>query len=240
MNNNLPSNDSFNSAMVGFWSSLAFTVLLIALNISFVIKAVKVPPAEWEGIDSYSRSYRIIAFVPQGIGLASVPALILMLASIHIYARGFRKILSLAGLAFGIAFAVLVGSLYFVQVGILLPALKHGNWHGLDQYAFANPSSIAWGLNHFAWSLLGFAFLFVAGVFEGHGLECWIRWFFVLNGLANISLIFAFAFGIEMLTLVVAFLSWVVTLPVAGLLVALMFRTNARSIADTNGNLRTM
>lgn len=72
-------------------------------------------------------------------------------------------------MAFETAFAGLLGSLYFIQVGILLPALKQGNWHGLDQYAFANPNSIAWGLDHFAWSLLGVALLLMAWVFEGTG-----------------------------------------------------------------------
>jgi hypothetical protein len=225
----LRSSKDFESHKIGFWSSLAFAMLLIALNISFAIMAFQVPTTEWAGMESYAHTYRAIAFVPQIFGLVSLPALILMLASIHIYANKSRKTWSLAGLAFGTAFAVLLGSLYFIQVGILLPALKSGNWNGLDQYAFANPRSIAWGLDHFAWSLLGAALLLMAPVFEGHGLKRWIRWLFVLNGLANISLIFAFAFELETLTLGVALLSWVVALPLAAVLVALMFRNNLSS-----------
>jgi hypothetical protein len=89
-----------------------------------------------------------------------------MLASIHIYASTFHKTWSLAGLAFGSAYAVLLGSLYFIQIGIILPALKNGNWHGLDPFVFAHPRSVAWGLNHFAWSLLGVALLLMAWIFE--------------------------------------------------------------------------
>lgn len=237
MSSNLGSGEAFDNAKVGFWSSLTFAVLLIALNISFAIMVAQMPATEWEGLETYSRTYRASAFVPQVIGLASLPALILMLTSIHISASEFRKTWSLAGLAFGTAFTVLLGSLYFIQVGILLPALKHGNWHGLDQYAFANPRSIAWGLDHFAWSLLGVALLLMAWAFEGHGLKRWIRWLFVLNGLANISLIFAFAFEIEALTLGVAFLSWVIALPIAVVLVALMFRNNLRSVVGSIDNV---
>ncbi len=214
---------------VGFWSSLAFGVLLIALNISFAIMAVQVAGTAWEGMEAYSRTYRTIAFVPQAIGLATLPPLILMLASIHSYARESRKIWSLAGLVFGAGFAVLVGSLYFIQVGVVLPALRQGSWQGLDQNTFANPRSIAWGLNHFAWSLLGVSLLLMTPVFEGQGLKRWIRWLFVLNGLANASLLFAFAWELEALTLGVAFVSWIVALPITALLVARMFRSDLES-----------
>ena len=116
-----------------------------------------------------------------------------------------------------------------------MPALKQGTWQGLDQFAFANPRSIAWGLDHFAWSLLGVALLLMAWVFEGDRLRRWIRWLLVLNGLANISLVFAFALDIGALTLGVAFLSWVVALPIATVLVALMFRNILRAVPDSNG-----
>ena len=199
-----------------------------------------VPAVEWEGMEVYARTYRVIAFVPQAIGLVSIPALIVMLASITVYAGESRKAWSLAGLAFGTAYAALLGSLYFIQVGVLLPALKQGNWLGLDQYAFANPRSVAWGLDHFAWSLLGVALLLMAWVFEGDGFMRWIRWLFVLNGLANISLIFAFAFEIEALTFGVAFLSWVIALPITAVLVALMFRNIPRTAADSYGPMQSI
>lgn len=61
----------------------------------------------------------------------------------------------------------------------------------------------------------------------GDRLRHWLRWLFILNGIANRSLIFAFAFDIEALTLAAAFLSWVVGLPVAAVRMALMFRSMA-------------
>jgi hypothetical protein len=228
------------NAKVGFWSALTYAVLLISLNVSFAIMAIQVPAVEWEGMEVYQRVYRDIAFVPQAIGLVSIPALIVMLTSIHANAIESHKAWSLAGLSFGTVYAGLLGGLYFVQVGILLPSLKRGTWQGLDQFAFANPQSIAWGLNHFAWSLLGVALLLMAWVFEGDRLKRWIRRLFVLNGLANISLIFAFAFEIEAMTLVIAFLSWVVALPISALLVALMFRKIRSSNVESHEALQSM
>jgi hypothetical protein len=198
--------------------------------------AIQVPASEWQGIEAYARSHRLIAFVPQVIGLVSIPALVLMLASIHIHASPSLRHWSLAGLGFGVAYGILLGSLYFIQVGILLPALSRGTWHGLNQFAFANPLSIAWGLNFFAWSILGISLLLTAWVFEGDRLNRWIRSLFILNGIANLSLIFAFPFEIVWLTLGVAFLSWVIGLPVATIFVAILFKRMLRQVVCDNGS----
>jgi hypothetical protein len=216
--------DAVRSSAVGFWSSLAFAVLLVAIDVAFVVMAVSMPGTEWAGLETYARTYRAIAFVPQTIGLVALPACVLMLASLHLHASEERRIWSLAGLAFGVAFAALLGSLCFIPVGILWPALQHGHWQGLDQFAFASPRSVAWGLNHFAWSLLGVALLLMACALHQRGLQGWIRRLFVINGLANASLPFAFALDLRALTLAVALLSWVFALPFAAALVAMMFR----------------
>jgi hypothetical protein len=223
-------NGTRNYVKVGFWSSMAYTFMLVALNITFAVMAIQESGSEWQGIESYALSYHLIAFVPQVIGLASIPALILMLASIHVYALPSRRHWSLAGFGFGIAYAVLLGSLYFIQVGVLLPALTRGDWVGLDQLAFANRRSIAWGLDYFAWSMLGVSLLLTAWVFEGDRLNRWIRSLFILNGIANLSLILASPFEIIWLTLGVAFLSWIVALPAATILVAIRFRKALREV----------
>jgi hypothetical protein len=60
-----------------------------------------------------------------------------MLTTIHLYADERRRVWSLAGLLFGTAYAGLLGALYFIQIGVLLPALRRGDWQGMDQFAFA-------------------------------------------------------------------------------------------------------
>ena len=194
------------------------------------------PGSEWQGIETYALSYHLIAFLPQVFGLAFIPALILMFAVIHIHASPSHRHWSLAGFGFGIAYAVLLGSLYFIQVGIVLPALSRGDWNGLDQLAFANPRSIAWALDYSAWSMLGVSMLLTAWVFEGDRLNRWIRSLFILNGITNLSLILAFPFDIAWLTLSVAFLSWVIALPAAAILVAIMFRRVIRKGGTDSGS----
>lgn len=224
MNTNSLPRTSFYNARVGFWSAIAFAVHLTALNIAFAIMAFQAPAGDWQGMEVYAHTYQVVAFVPQTIGLLTIPALILMLTSIHLCTDERRRVWSLAGLLFGTAHAGLLGALYFIQIGVLLPALGRGDWQGMDQFAFANSHSVVWGLNHFAWALLGVALFLMAWVFEGNRLKRWIRWLFVLNGLGNISLIFAFAFEVKAMTLGVAFLSWVIALPITAVLVGYMFR----------------
>ncbi len=69
-------------------------------------------------------------------------------------------------------------------------------------------------------------------IFGGGRRRGWIRWLLVLNGLANTSLVFAFAFDAGALTLLVALVSWAVALPAAVALIALDFRD------DVNGPQR--
>jgi hypothetical protein len=236
MRRNDISDVSAQHSLIGFWSSVAYAVCLIALNISFVIMAIQVPTTDWQGIEAYSQTFQSISFLPQVFGLASIPAFILMINSIHKNVHKSRNIWSLAGLSFGTAYATLLGSLYFIQVAIVLPSLNNGTWSGLDQFAFANPQSLAWGLNHFAWSLLGFSLLSIAWVFNGDSLNNWIKWLCALNGLANISLIFSFAFRVETLTLVIALLSWVIALPGVSILLAFWFRRNLRSVENRSSD----
>jgi hypothetical protein len=224
MSTSTPSSIWPQNARIGFWSAILFAILLTTLNITFAVMALQVPVNEWQGMEVYANTYQIISFVPQTIGLFTIPPLLLMLISIYLYSEERRKIWGLAGLLFGTVYAGLLGALYFIQVAVVLPALIDGNWQGLDQFTFANPRSIAWGLDHFAWSLLGVALFFMAWVFESNRLNRWIRSLFIINGFGNILLIFAFAFDIEILTLIIAFASWVIALPVAAVLVGLMFR----------------
>lgn len=206
--------------------------LLVALDVSFSVMALGLRGTFWHGIEAYASGYRGADFVPQAIGLASLPALIMMLASDHALACGSRRLWTSAALAFGTAHVVLLGSLYFVQVAVLLPALRQGRWQGLEQLAFANPRSVAWGLDHFAWSLLGAALVLAAVGHRGSGLRTWIRPLLVLNGVANILLIPAYAFGLEALTLAIALASWVIGLPLTAILIALDFRNAGRTARD--------
>lgn len=227
--------DNDRSARVGLWAALTYVALLVALDVAFVVMALQVRATEWEGMASYAKSYRGITFVPQAIGLAALPALMVLLAAIHVRTGESRRVWSLTALSFGIAHVVLLGSLYYVQVGILLPALRDGSWGGLDQFAFANPRSVAWGLDHLAWALLGVALLSMVPIFGGDRRRDWIRWLLVLNGVANTSLVLAFAFDIGSMTLVVAFVSWVVALPAVVFLIAFDFRDDIKSHHRTAG-----
>ena len=92
------------NARVGFWSAIAFAVLLTTLAITFAMMAFQVPAGEWQGMEIYASTYRIITFVPQTVGLFTIPALLLMLISIHLYAEERRKIWNLAGLLLDTAY----------------------------------------------------------------------------------------------------------------------------------------
>jgi hypothetical protein len=70
------SKTSLYNARVGFWSAIAFAVLLTALNIAFAIIAFQAPAGDWQSMEVYARTYQVVAFVLQTIGLLTIPALV--------------------------------------------------------------------------------------------------------------------------------------------------------------------
>ena len=64
------------------------------------------------------------------------------MASIHAYAPEPRRIFSRIGLAFAIAYAVVVGVDYFVQFTVVIPSLQAGETEGLSLFTQYNPHGL--------------------------------------------------------------------------------------------------
>lgn len=94
----------------------------------------------------------------------------------------------------------------------------------LDQ----TPHSLFWTLDALGYIFLGAATLFAVPVFAGSASRRWVRYFFLANALMTpvIALVYFFPrFSIPLLLLGTP---WLVTAPGSFLLLALMFRREAR------------
>jgi hypothetical protein len=112
------------------------------------------------------------------------PLFIVMLNSIHDYAADEKKILTRISLHFGVGFAILICSNYFVQLSVVRQNLEKGHLEGLSQIVQANPASVISAINMLGWSLfLGMSSLFVGPAFSGSRLEKTIGILFLLNGI---------------------------------------------------------
>jgi hypothetical protein len=158
------------------------------------------------------------------------PLFVVLLSALHEYARDEQKILTRISTGFGLAFAVLVGINYFVQLSSVRQSVLHGQVTGLEQVLQANPMSAMTGLNMLGWSLfLGLASLFAAPIFAGGRLEKAIKVALIINGLCcllgGLSYIYEFSLGVF---LFITFgMGGAVT--VAALMLGVLFRRLARS-----------
>jgi hypothetical protein len=105
---------------VGFWSA----VLATAFSLTYVVGQI----AEWlgwlgsaGGPESSSTPLGIVVLLTPSLFLGS--AFLVLLVSVHQIASSERRVWSLAALAFGIAYAVLISMNYFVQLTLVAPRL---------------------------------------------------------------------------------------------------------------------
>jgi hypothetical protein len=205
---------------LSFWSALAFAALLIVFTVAYLIMIASSLATPWIGTATYQSTFQVIEFVPQMIGFVMLPVLLLLVVSLHVQAERGKRLWSVLSVVSCAAFVATVLVLYFIQVGHVLPSLLRGATDGLDVLVFANPHSLTFALNYFAWGFfLGTSLLCLAVVFSGSRLALWIRWLLVGNSAAHLLLVVGYVMDSLVLQLG-AVASWLVGLPVVMLLIA--------------------
>ena len=165
---------------VGFWSA----VLATAFSLTYVLGQI----AEWlgwlgsaGGPESISTPLGIVVLLTPSLFLGS--AFLVLLVSVHQIAPAERKVWSLAALAFGVAYAVLISMNYFVQLTLVAPRMARGDTRGIEPFLFVPFDSFLYAVDILGYSFMSVATLFAARVFLGGGLHRTARWFLTANGL---------------------------------------------------------
>jgi hypothetical protein len=90
---------------------------------------------------------------------------------------------SQSALAFATAYAVLISTVYFVQLTLVAPRLATGRMAGLEPFRFVPFDSFLYAVDILGYSFMSVATLFAAPVFMGAGLQRVVRVFLTANGL---------------------------------------------------------
>jgi hypothetical protein len=192
---------------VGFWSAVLTTVWILAFNVTaFVLQ-----------------SQVLIV----GSALLIAPSFVILMASIHYYARAEKKLWSQIGLSFAIIYAAIVGLNYFLSLTVVRQNPQSYAWLTMD----LRPDSTFWALEVLGYSFMSLGALFVAPIFSGGKIERAIRSLFVVNGVATLAATLAVLLNANPLhVLVLASLGvWSVAFPIATILLALVFRRTERT-----------
>jgi len=206
---------------LGFWSATLATVF----SLSYVIGQI----AEWlgwlgskGGPESSSTPLGIAILLTPSLFLA--PAFVVLLVCVHQVTPPAKRVWSLAALAFGIAYLVLISMNYYVQLTLVGPRLARGETAGIESFLFVPFNSFLYAVDILGYSLMSIATLFLVPVFHERAL----RTLLLGNGL----LLPFLALQMYYHPLIWIASLWAVTFPAATWLLALRF-TRVQALPPT-------
>jgi hypothetical protein len=225
-----------NAARTGFWAAIATAVdaaLFAAIGIATPARSGPFC-ATWGCIPA---PYTDVAqFVPGDYwwlvpGIALVPIFVVLMAAIHTSAREPMRLFSRIGLAFAIAYAVVIGVDYFAQFAVVIPSLQNGESAGLPLFTQYNPHGLFIAGEALGYLAMSLALVSAAPAIVGGRIERAIRWLYVAGFvLAVAALIGLWLIGRDLVAFEVAVLSinWIVLIA-SGASLAVVFRRIERS-----------
>jgi hypothetical protein len=202
---------------VGFWSAVLATVF----SITYVVAQL----AEWTGLLG-SAGGPESASTPLGLVILLTPSLLLgssflvLMVSVHPLTPPARRVWSHAAIAFATAYAVLVSTVYFVQLTLVMPRLAEGRLAGIEPFIFVPFDSFLYAVDILGYSFMSVATLFASRVFTGGGLHRVVRLLLTANGI--LLPFIALQMYVHALIWVAAI--WAVTFPGSTWSLALLFR----------------
>ncbi len=190
---------------LGFWSALLAAAMFLLFTVCFVAVFLNPPLFVWTNLADYLASAKqnqsMFKSLAQLSMLLFAPLYVILINSIHEITLLPGKVATRLGLAFGLMFAVLVSSFYFVQLSAVRLSVINDQLAGLEQIVQANPYGALSALNMLGWTLFfGLSSLFVAPAFSGDRLATLIRWLFAINGV--MCLLGGIGYLLEITTLV--------------------------------------
>jgi len=168
-------------------------------------------------------TYPLDAILIYGFSLCIAIPLLLAFLCLHYSVPQDKKIWSHAALLFVAIYVVYVTLNYVVQLATVIPMTLKGALNDvrmLDQ----TPHSLFWDVDALGYIFMGLACLFALPVFTNHGLQRWIRRFFLANAFITPVVAVVYFYPHFSTALLMLALPWVLTAPGSMLMLALYFR----------------
>jgi hypothetical protein len=197
-----------------------FGILAFAANVGFVIaqtlQLLKVIKYPFDEIFIYGFSLCIV-----------IPFLLEMLAFYYITPED-KKFWGHAALILTVIYAVFVTANYVVQLSTVIPMTLKGAADEIKML-IQTPHSLFWDFDAIGYISMGFATLFGAFALEKHGFQRWVRISFLANAIVTPLIAFVYFYPDFSETILLLAIPWVVTAPVAMLLLAMLFNEKTKS-----------
>ncbi|MEG3146729.1 hypothetical protein U1839_18915 [Sphingomonas sp. RT2P30] len=188
---------------LGYTAALAAAVASIAYDVPQLLQVAGLLPTPLD---------RWLIFAPS---LALAPCFVVAVAALHEPATPAQRPWRLAALAFAVLYAACAGLVYVNQLGVVLPREAAGAARGYEILAccgFRNPLTVV--------DLLGYTWMSLATLLLAPTCRGALRWALALNGVLALPIFLQLAWP----ALIWVAAPWIVTFPVAMLLLARDFR----------------
>jgi hypothetical protein len=182
------SSASLRWARYGAWLTLSGALLSGPLSL-LLVNATH-PQPEWRDAASFVRHFHPLQTLPFFLGFALVGGLLTLVVSLSELCPLELRARSKLASALAVAFAALVFLNYAVQttfVPLLVDRFRDSDGPVLSAFTMANPKSLGWCIEMWAYAVAGVATWLVAPVFAGGGLARATRVTFVANGPTSVA-----------------------------------------------------
>ena len=191
---------------LGFWSAFVAFVAAAGYSVAQILQVVGIVGPPWDGIFIY------------GFSLFIATPFMLALLALHYVTPEENRFWSHAAVLFAVIYTTYVTLNYVVQLTAVIPYVAP------NPVLVQTPHSLLWTFDALGYIALGLATLFAVPLFAKQGLQKWLRWFFLANGLITPVIAFVYFYPDFSTTLLLLGLPWIVTAPGSMLLLALFFR----------------
>jgi hypothetical protein len=197
----------------GFWSALVAFVGAFGYSVAQILQLVSLV------------RYPVDAILIYGFSLCIATPFILAMLALHYLTPREKRFWSHAALLFAVMYALYVNLNYVVQLATVIPKSLQG---ALDEIRVLDqtPHSLFWDVDALGYIFMGLATLFAVPVFAKTGLQKWLRWFFLANGLITPVIALVYFYPSFSTALLLLGSPWIVTAPGSILLLTIMFKRN--------------
>jgi hypothetical protein len=166
------------SARLGLWAATLVALLVAAFGIS-LLAGLLIPHLAGGGLTASFVASFLLA-----------PAFVAMMVCIAVSATPRVRVWGHLGVAFASIYAVMVTTTYYLQLAVLPRAEEVFSAEIVTLLTFA-PGTPLFALDMLGYAFMTLATLSAAPVFEGPGLNAWIRGWFVAHGFLGVPTLLA-------------------------------------------------
>lgn len=205
---------------VGFWAGLIAFSATVGFNIVQILQLFRV------------FSFPLDEILIYGFSMCIVIPFILEMLALHYAVPDEKKFWSHAALIFTVIYAVFVTANYVVQLATVIPMTVKGTADSI-QILKQTPHSLFWDYDAIGYISMGLATVFAVPVFEKHGFQKWVRYSFLIHGIITTPLIaFVYFYPNFSEKILLIGIPWIITAPLAMLMLAVLFRKNFENKRD--------